>query len=49
VVPSHLKDTTRHNFKDIQTTGVPDAAGDTMFDEEPLPMATLPGLQVISL
>ena len=49
VVPSHLMDTTRHNFKDIKTTGVPDAEGDKVFDEEAFPMPSLPGLQVISL
>ncbi len=48
VVPSHLMDTTRHNFKDIKTTGLPDADGDKGFDEEEFPVATLPGLQVIS-
>jgi tRNA 2-thiocytidine biosynthesis protein TtcA len=49
VVPSHLMDTTRHNFKDIKTTGVPDAEGDKVFDEEAFPMPSLPGLQVIRL
>jgi tRNA 2-thiocytidine biosynthesis protein TtcA len=49
VVPSHLMDTTRHNFKDIQTTGVPDADGDKGFDEEAFPLAALPSLQVLSI
>jgi tRNA 2-thiocytidine biosynthesis protein TtcA len=49
VVPSHLMDVTRHNFKDINTTGVPDENGDKVFDEEEFPVATLPGLQVVSL
>ena len=49
VVPSHLMDVTRHNFKDIKTTGVPDADGDKVFDEEEFPVAMLPGLQVVSL
>lgn len=49
VVPSHLMDHQRHNFKDIQVTGVPDADGDKVFDEEEFPMARLPGLQVMSL
>jgi tRNA 2-thiocytidine biosynthesis protein TtcA len=49
VVPSHLMDTTRHNFKDIKTTGVPDADGDKGFDEEVFPVASLPSLQVISI
>ena len=37
VVPSHLMDTTRHDFKSIRTTGVPEADGDTAFDALPLP------------
>jgi len=49
VVPSHLMDTTRHNFKDIKTTGVPCADGDKVFDEEEFPLASLPSLQVISI
>ena len=49
VVPSHLMDAKRHNFKDIRTTGVPDEDGDKVFDEEDFPVATLPGLQVLSL
>ncbi len=49
VVPSHLMDLKRHNFKDIQVTGVPDADGDKVFDEEEFPVASLPGLQVLSL
>jgi len=49
VVPSHLMDTKRHNFKDIKTTGVPCADGDKVFDEEEFPLASLPSLQVISI
>ena len=49
VVPSHLMDAKRHNFKDIRTTGVPDEDGDKVFDEEEFPVTTLPGLQVLSL
>jgi len=49
VVPSHLMDATRHNFKDIKTTGVPDADGDKVFDEEEFPPASLPGLQVLKI
>ena len=37
VVPSHLMDTTRHDFTSIRTTGVPEADGDTAFDALPLP------------
>ena len=32
VVPSHLMDTSRHDFKNLRTTGLPDADGDTAFD-----------------
>ena len=49
VVPSHLMDTTRHNFKDIKTTGVPDADGDKGFDDEEFSAASLPSLQVVSI
>ncbi len=49
VVPSHLMDLKLHNFKDIKVTGVPDADGDKVFDEEDFPVASLPGLQVLSL
>jgi len=49
VVPSHLMDTKHHNFKDIQTTGVPDEDGDKVFDAEEFPVASLPGLQVVTL
>ena len=34
VVPSHLMDRSLHNFRDLQTTGVPDAQGDKAFDDE---------------
>jgi len=52
VVPSHLMDTKRHNFKDIKTTGVPCADGDKVFDEDEFSLASLPSLpslQVISI
>ena len=50
VVPSHLMDHKRHDFKNIQVTGVPDENGDKAFDEEEFPtQATLPGLQVVSI
>ena len=49
VVPSHLMDTKRHNFKDIKTTGVPWADGDKVFDDEEFPLATLPSLQLLSI
>lgn len=37
VVPSHLMDRQLHNFRDLQTTGIPDEQGDKAFDDEPLP------------
>jgi tRNA 2-thiocytidine biosynthesis protein TtcA len=37
VVPSHLMDGTLHDFRNLKATGVPDADGDTAFDEAPLP------------
>jgi tRNA 2-thiocytidine biosynthesis protein TtcA len=52
VVPSHLMDGTRHDFKNLKPTGVPDADGDIAFDEPEFPAeaaATLPGLQVVKL
>ena len=44
VVPSHLMDTQRHDFKNIQTTGVPQVDGDKAFDAEELPALPLHGL-----
>ena len=49
VVPSHLMDTKQHDFKNIKTTGVPDAEGDKAFDSEEFSPASLPGLQLVSL
>jgi tRNA 2-thiocytidine biosynthesis protein TtcA len=49
VVPSHLMDTKRHDFKNIKTTGVADAEGDKAFDAEEFSPASLPGLQLVSL
>jgi tRNA 2-thiocytidine biosynthesis protein TtcA len=37
VVPSHLMDGTLHDFKNLTATGVPDACGDKVFDEESFP------------
>jgi tRNA 2-thiocytidine biosynthesis protein TtcA len=45
VVPSHLMDASRYNFKDIQTTGVADAAGDKVFDEEEFPLPAIGKVQ----
>jgi tRNA 2-thiocytidine biosynthesis protein TtcA len=49
VVPSHLMDVKAHNFKDIATTGLPNADGDKVFDEEEFPLASLPSLQVVNI
>ena len=49
VVPSHLMDHRQFDFKNIQTTGVPDANGDTAFDAPEFALPTLPGLQTITL
>ncbi len=49
VVPSHLMDAARHNFRDIKITGLPNAQGDKVFDEVEFASATLPGLQLISV
>jgi tRNA 2-thiocytidine biosynthesis protein TtcA len=48
VVPSHLMDHKHYDFKNIKVTGVPDADGDKVFDEEEFPVAALPGLQVLN-
>ncbi|MBX3586146.1 MAG: tRNA 2-thiocytidine(32) synthetase TtcA [Ramlibacter sp.] len=48
VVPSHLADGTRYDFKGLKASGVPDEEGDKAFDAEEFPpAAALPGLQVI--
>jgi tRNA 2-thiocytidine biosynthesis protein TtcA len=49
VVPSHLMETKRHDFKNIKTTGLPDAEGDKAFDAEEFTATSLPGLQLVSL
>jgi tRNA 2-thiocytidine biosynthesis protein TtcA len=47
-VPSHLMDGTRHDFKGLKVTGVPDEAGDKAFDTENFAApAGLPALQVV--
>ncbi len=48
VVPSHLMDHSRHNFKDIKTTGEPSEDGDKGFDIESFARPSLPGLQLVS-
>ncbi|NDP41046.1 MAG: tRNA 2-thiocytidine(32) synthetase TtcA [Rhodoferax sp.] len=47
VVPSHLMDATRYDFKGIKITGVPDTEGDRVFDEESFPVAKLAGVRVL--
>jgi tRNA 2-thiocytidine biosynthesis protein TtcA len=51
VVPSHLADGTRYDFKGLTVTGVPSQDGDTAFDPPELPEAAtfLPGLQVVKI
>ena len=50
VVPSHLADGTRYDFKGLKVTGVPCDDGDKAFDRPEMPVATaLPGLQVIRI
>ncbi len=49
VVPSHLMDVKRYDFKGIKTTGVADADGDKVFDEEEFPRPSLTGVQLVQL
>jgi tRNA 2-thiocytidine biosynthesis protein TtcA len=49
VVPSHLMDHTKFDFKTLVTTGVASEDGDKAFDHEEFPMASLPGMQVVQL
>ena len=49
VVPSHLLDHSKFDFKNLQTTGLPSEEGDKAFDHEEFPVASLPGMQVVSL
>ncbi|MDP2064493.1 MAG: tRNA 2-thiocytidine(32) synthetase TtcA [Burkholderiaceae bacterium] len=49
VVPSHLMDGDRYDFKGLKATGVASEDGDKAFDAEEFAPATLPGLQVIRL
>jgi tRNA 2-thiocytidine biosynthesis protein TtcA len=48
VVPSHLMDSRRYDFKGIKTTGVADPEGDMAFDPEKFPDVTHPGLHVVA-
>ncbi len=49
VVPSHLMDATRYDFKGIVRTGVADANGDIAFDADEYPLPQPPGLQLVQL
>ena len=49
VVPSHLMDASRYDFKNIKITGQADADGDKVFDEEEFPLPKVAGLQVVQL
>ncbi len=48
IVPSHLLDGEKYNFKGLQATGIASEDGDTAFDTETFPEPTLPGLAVIA-
>ena len=52
VVPSHLMDHSKHDFKSIRPTGLEDENGDKAFDAEEFPTPArsgLPSLQVVTL
>jgi len=55
IVPSHLMDSKRHDFKNLKTTGVADENGDKAFDADEFPAPALPepsglaGRQVINI
>ena len=51
VVPSHLLDGTRFDFKGLKATGVPSEDGDKAFDPESFPaaMAAPSGLQIVQI
>ncbi|MDO9142967.1 tRNA 2-thiocytidine(32) synthetase TtcA [Rhodoferax sp.] len=49
VVPSHLMDVNRYDFKNIKITGRADENGDKVFDEEEFPLPKVAGLQVVQL
>jgi len=49
VVPSHLMDASRYDFKGIALTGVADDAGDKAFDTEDFNAPGIGGLQVVQL
>jgi tRNA 2-thiocytidine biosynthesis protein TtcA len=49
VVPSHLMDASRYDFKGIQLTGVADDAGDKAFDKEEFPLPSIGKLPLVQL
>ena len=52
VVPSHLMDHSKHDFKNIRPSGLEDENGDKAFDAEEFPspkLSGLPGLHVVTL
>jgi len=49
VVPSHLMDGRRHDFKGLKATGVASSDGDKAFDHEEFPVAGPASLQVVRL
>jgi tRNA 2-thiocytidine biosynthesis protein TtcA len=49
VVPSHLMDDARHDFKNLKTTGIASEDGDKAFDDESFKANALPGLNVVAL
>ena len=49
VVPSHLLDHSKFDFKNLVAMGEAFEDGDTAFDREEFPAQALPGLQVVSL
>ncbi len=49
VVPSHLLDHSKFDFKNLVAAGEAFEDGDTAFDREEYPAQALPGLQVVSL
>ncbi len=49
VVPSHLMDGARHDFKNLATTGIASEDGDKAFDDESFAANAMPGLQVVAL
>jgi tRNA 2-thiocytidine biosynthesis protein TtcA len=48
VVPSHLMDAQRFDFKNIQTTGMANPDGDTAFDTPELPTPSLAGMRLVA-